>query len=273
MVASGVDNMLDWLFGTGRQTNFDDTNKLYGEFDTARNAANKFYDENIGNKDWGTLDNQTRANLYNQYNALDTKARGLSDQYGTTSDLFNQEEKANKNNYFGNGILGALLNPIGQTFDAGMDAITGNYEGRDLASDLGALGETALTFIPGVGLAGKAGKVGKAMTSIPGMAATGAGIGALDTVRQQGSETDLGDALSSAGLGALFGAGVPIAARMGGKMIRNRGGVRGLIPKSTLGKVAAGGGALYGANALLGGQQQQMTPYEQQMMMLQQGGY
>lgn len=274
--------MFDWLFGSGRQTNYDDTNKLYGQFDTARNEATKFYNDNIANKDWESLDTATRADLSKRYNQLDANARNLDSQYAMTNDMFNQEEKANKNNYFGNGILGTLLNPFAQTFDAGMDAITGNYEGRDLASDLGALGESALTLIPGVGLVGKAGKVGKALTSVPGLAATGAGIGGLEALRQGGPETTLQDALGQAGMGAAFVAGIPVV----GKMLRNRGSkilsnqmanremnptaisqamsaipnrslystaLRSFVPKSTVGKIAVGGGGLLGANALIGG--------------------
>lgn len=283
----GVDNMFDWLFGTKRETNYDDTNKLYGQFDSARNEAQKFYDDNIAGKDWGSLDTQTKANLSTKYNQLDSNARGLSDQYTQTNDLFNQEEKATRNDYFGNGLLGALLNPFAQTFDAGMDAITGNYEGRDLASDLGAVGESALTFVPFAGGAMKAAKLGKAgnavskaVNSIPGMAGVGAGFGGLEALRQGGSETDIGDVMSQAGLGAAFGGAIPLA----GKMLRNRGSkvlsrnmasrgmeqpqinaamgsipskalystaVRSFIPKSTFGKVALGGGALLGGNALM----------------------
>lgn len=272
--------MFDWLFGSGRETNFDDTNKLYGQFNDARSAATKFYDDNIAGKDWNALDTATKTSLAQQYGDLNSKAGGLADQYTTTNDLFNQEEKANRNNYFGNGLLGAILNPFAQTFDAGMDAISGNYEGRDLASDLGALGESALTFLPGVGMVGKAGKVGKALTSVPGLAATGAGFGGLEALRQGGSETQLQDVLSQGAMGAAFGAGIPIA----GKLLRNRGSkvlqrgmasrgmepeaisqtmgaipnralystaVRSFIPKSTFGKLALGGGALYGGSQLM----------------------
>lgn len=272
--------MFDWLFGSGRQTNFDDTNKLYGQFNDARTAADSYFDKNIAGKDWGTLGNEEKARLTAEYGDLTSKADSLSGQYTTTNDLFNQEEKANRNNFFGNGLIGALLNPFAQTFDAGMDAITGNYEGRDLASDLGALGESALTFLPGVGAASKAGKIGKAFTSVPGLAATGAGFGGLEALRQGGSETQLQDVLSQAGIGAAFGGAIPIA----GKMLRNRGSkvlgrdmasrgmdptqvsqtmsaipnralystaMRSFVPKSTFGKVALGGGALYGGNMLM----------------------
>jgi hypothetical protein len=272
--------MFDWLFGSGRQTNYDDTNKLYGQFNDAQGAATSFYNDNIAGKDWNALDTATKTSLASQYGDLNSKAGGLADQYTTTSDLFSQEEKANKNNFFGNGLLGAILNPFAQTFDAGMDAISGTYEGRDVASDLGALGESALTFLPGVGMVGKAGKVGKALTSVPGLAATGAGFGGLEALRQGGSETQLQDVLSQGAMGAAFGGGIPLA----GKLLKNRGSkvlqkgmvsrgmepeaisqtmgaipnralyssaVRSFVPKSTFGKVALGGGALYGGSQLM----------------------
>lgn len=276
--------MFDWLFGSGRQANYDDTNKLYGQFNDARNQATNFYNDKIANTDWDSLDLGTKASLSQQYGQLDSKAKSLNNQYSQMYDLFSQEEKDNKNNHFGNGILGTILNPFAQTLDAGIDLASGNYEknGRDVASDLGALGESALTFLPGVGLIGKAGKVGKALTSVPGMAATGAGFGGLEALRQGGSETQLQDVLGQAGMGAAFGAGIPIA----GNMLRNRGSkilsnqmanremnptaisqamsaipnrslystaLRSFVPKSTMGKMAVGGGALLGANALMGG--------------------
>lgn len=283
--------MFDWLLGSKRQTNFDDTNKLYGQFDTAKNDATKFYNENIANADWDALDTATKASLSQQYGALDSNARNLDSQYAQTNEMFGQEEKDNKNNFFGNGILGAILNPFAQTFDAGMDAITGNYEGRDIASDLGALGESALTFLPGVGMAAKGGKVAKALTSVPGLAATGAGYGGLEALRQGGSETQLQDVLEQGGMGAAFGGGIPLA----GKLLKGRGSkvlqkgmasrgmddemikqtmgaipnralyssaVKSFVPKSTIGKVAAGGGAAYGIGSLLnqGGQQPAADP-------------
>lgn len=292
--------MFDWLFGSGRETNYDDTNKMYGQFDSAKNQATSFYNDKIANADWDNLDTATKASLFNEYNQLDTNARTLDSQYSQTNELFNQEEKANKNNYFGNGVLGAVLNPFAQTFDAGMDAISGNYEGRDLASDLGAVGESALSFVPFAGGAMKALKLGKAGTavgnavnSVPGMAAVGAGFGGLEALRQGGSETQLQDVLSQAGIGAAFGGGIPLA----GKMLKNRGtkvlsnqmasrgmddqaisrtmgaipnralyssAARSFVPKSTFGKVAAGGGAVLGGGMLMnsmgGGQQPAMDP-------------
>lgn len=88
--------------------------------------------------------------------------------------------KANKNNYFGNGLIGTLLNPIAQTV-GGLGDLTAlglsggkvnawdsskDYIGdkRDIGSDLGALGETLTTVLPMAhGL--KVAKAGKAVNA------------------------------------------------------------------------------------------------------------
>ena len=165
--------------------------------------------------------------------------------------------KATKNQYFGNGLIGSLLNPIAQTADsigglAGM-AISGgkfnpwdgsnDYLGdkRDIGSDLGALGETALTLIPlGKGLsvakAGKAVKAAKAAGTViepgtklakqaaifaksqvpktigqkvAGGALMGAGYGASGSLRDMGFENfDAGKFGLSTALGAGIGGGL-----------------------------------------------------------------
>ena len=287
--------MFDWLFGTKRQTNYDDTNSLYNQYSEANNAANDYYTKNIESANWDSLGQDEKAKRVQEYNNLDSQRQTYGSQYGQTYDMFNQENKDRKYDYFGNGLLGSILNPIGQTFTAAGDALSGQYEerGRDLASDLGAAGQTALSFLPFAGglakaggLVGKAGAgVGKAVNSVPGMALTGAGFNAGETLRQQGSDVDMGDLASSAGIGAAFGAGIPIAGRIGGNMLRNRGSkvlgselaksgvaddaaqqfmssvpnkalyqtaLRSFIPKSTAGKVAVGAGALYGGSRLMG---------------------
>lgn len=325
--------MFDWLFGTKRQTNFDDTNSLYNQYNEANTAANDYYSKNIENANWDSLGQDEKAKRVQEYNTLDTKRQGLGENYGQTYDMFNQENKDRKYDYFGNGLLGSILNPIGQTFTAAGDALSGQYDqkGRDVASDLGAAGQTLLSFLPFAGglakaggILGKAGAgVGKAVNSVPGMALTGAGFNAGETLRQGGSDTDMGDLLDAAGTGAAFGAGIPIAGRLGGSFLRNRGSkvlgrelaqsgvaddavqqfmssvpnkalyqtaLRSFVPKTTLGKAAVGGGALLGANKLMGGGQQEADPtaqlaaqfqqaygytpseYELQMLMSQ-GGY
>ena len=128
------------------------------------------------------------------------------------------------------------------------------------------------------------------MNSIPGMAAVGAGFGGLEAARQGGSETQLQDALSQAGMGAAFGGGIPIAGKLlkgrGTKVLSNQMANRGMdqqaisqtmgaipnralyssamrsfVPRSTFGKIAAGAGAVGGGGMLMnsmGGQQPAM---------------
>lgn len=300
--------MFDWLFGNKRQTNYDDTNSLYNQYSEANNAANDYYKTNIESANWDSLGQDEKAKRVQEYNNLDSQRQNYGSQYGQTFETYNQENKDRKHDYFGNGLLGSILNPIGQTFTAAGDALSGQYEerGRDLASDLGAAGQTALSFLPFAGglakaggLVGKVGAgVGKAVNSVPGMALTGAGFNAGETLRQGGSETDMGDLIGAAGTGAAFGAGIPIAGRIGGSMLRNRGSkvlgremaqsgvaddvaqqfmgavpnkalyqtaLRSFVPKSTFGKVAVGGGALLGANKLMGGGGEQAADPTQQL--------
>ena len=184
---------------------------------------------------------------------------GLEDNARNTLQAY----KANKNNYFGNGLIGGILNPIAQTANglgdlAGL-AMTGgkanawdgskDYLGdkRDIGSDLGALGETALTVIPvarGASLA-KAGKAVSAGTAtakqaakvaasqvpksigqkIAGGAMLGAGFGATGSLRDMGFENfDPGKFALSTGIGAGIGGGMA--------------GLGGLWNKATAGKTA-----------------------------------
>ena len=305
--------MFDWLFGTKRQTNYDDTNSMYNQYNEANNAANDYYKNNVESANWDTLGQDEKAKRVQEYNQLNAKRQGLGENYGQTFDVYNKENDSTKYDYFGNGLLGSLLNPVAQTFTAVGDGLSGQYEakGRDLASDLGAAGQTALSFLPFAGglakaggVLGKAGAgVGKAVNSVPGMALTGAGFNAGETLRQGGSDTNLNDMLAAAGTGAAFGAGIPIAGRMGGKFLRNRGSsvlgremassgvaddvaqqvlgsvpnkalyqtaLRSFVPKSTFGKVAVGGGALLGANKLMGMGGQQEDPTQQLAAQFQQ---
>nr|DAQ65768.1 MAG TPA: hypothetical protein [Caudoviricetes sp.] len=293
--------MFDWLFGTKRQTNYDDTNKLYDQYNSADSAANDYYKKNIEGADWDKLGREEQVNRINAFNELDQKRGQLGGQYDKMYDTFNQENKERKHDYFGNGLLGALLNPAAQTATAIGDLVTGNYDAnkRDIASDIGAGVETALGMIPfGGGLLAKAGgKLGKmgsaiktASNSVPGMALTGAGMGAAEAYRQKGGETELGDVMQHAGTGALFGGGTPLAQKAGGKLLAKRGavnynpeaayaglsqagvsplqaammaadpstktlqrvGISNLMPKTLAGKAALGGGALFGGSKLLG---------------------
>lgn len=212
--------MFDWLFGTKRQTSEDEARTLYDNVNTQRNQINQFYDSTFDDENWNTLNDGQRNYAIQMYNALLDGQNLSAEGYNNYLGALEQEDKDNRYNYFGNGMLGMLLNPIGQTVTAGVDLATGNYEGRDAMSDLGALGETALTFLPGIGLAGKG---AKAFGSVAGNAGLGAGFGAANALKEGGSDTNFGDILSQAGTGALFGGGIGFAGNKLGGMMRNRG--------------------------------------------------
>lgn len=280
--------MFDWLLGSGgkdRQALADQqaqANDVYGQYDKWFNGLSE--------------DQRNQFNTQAGGNFLDTLK---SETVGAADTAWNDYSKKSRNDTFGNGILGALLNPFAQTATAAGDLATGQYQkkGRDVMSDLGALGESALSVVPFAGGAVKALKLGKAgaavsrgVNSIPGMAAVGAGFGGLEALRQGGSETQLQDVLSQAGMGAAFGGGIPLAGKLlkgrGTKVLSNQMANRGMdqqaisqtmgaipnralyssamrsfVPRSTFGKIAAGAGAVAGGGMLMnsmGGQQPAM---------------
>ena len=168
---------------------------------------------------------------------------GLEDNARNSLNSYN----ATKNDAFGNGLIGGLLNPIAQTLGsasdlAGMGLSGGKYNAwdsskdvlgvhRDVGSDLGALGETALTVAPiarGMSLA-KAGKAVGAGTAtakqaakfaasqapktlgqkVAGGALLGAGFGATGSLRDMGFENfDPNQFALSTGIGAGIGGGM-----------------------------------------------------------------
>lgn len=206
--------MFDWLFGK-KDNSYDQVSKDLEDLNIARSQANQFYNENIAGDNWNKLNAQEKAIANNIYDQIGGAVKGGVDQYGKELEGYNQHVKDNRYNYFGNGLLGTLLNPIGQTVSAGADLLSGNYgkNNRDIASDLGALGETALTVLP----------FGEVFRGAKGMAALGAGFGGLDTVREQGGDTNFGDVLKNASIGALFGDGLDFAGNKLGDFMRNRG--------------------------------------------------
>ena len=213
--------MFDWLLGSGgkdRQALADQraqANDVYGQYDKWFNGLSE--------------DQRSQFNTQAGGNFLDTLK---NETVGAADTAWNDYSKKSRNDTFGNGVLGALLNPFAQTATAAGDLATGQYQkkGRDMMSDLGALGESALSLVPLAGGAMKALKLGKAgsaltrgVNSVPGMAVTGAGIGGLEALRQGGSETQLQDILSQTGMGALFGGGAPLAGRAVNKGLMTRG--------------------------------------------------
>lgn len=306
--------MFDWLFGKGRDAYEKEQRQALDNAYTDKFVTDYVSQQMGGMRDKfkGTIDD-------NQWNdAMDnikSIAQRNSDAYNDTQKQFDETMKKQRHNYFGDGLLGSILNPIAQTGTAALDLATGNYKDRDVMSDIGAAGQTLLSALPAVGGAAKVlhmgkvasglDKVNKALYTIPGSMATGAAFGGLETLRQGGSDTNLNDVLGSAGTGAAFGAAVPAAMKYGGNALRNRGSkvvqnslasagvgaddmasimgkmsnkalyqeaLRSLVPKSTFGKLALGGGALYGGSRLLGGGQPQPQTIDDYYAMQQQGG-
>lgn len=275
--------MFDWLLGSKDKTNYDTAMQQAQQATKAQADAASYYYGNIEGDKWGSLDDANKSRILSEYNNLNNSANIGAQTSNDYNDAYKQELKDNRHNYFGNGLLGSFLNPIGQTATAAKDLALGQYEenDRDMWSDIGAAAQTALSFVPMAG-----GATGRVINYIPGMALTGAGMNASEALRQGGSETDIGEMLKSAGTGAAFGAGVPLAGRAAGGFLRNRGSnvigrelaqsgiaddvaqqfmgalpnkalyqtaLSSFVPKSTAGKVALGAGALYGGSKLLGG--------------------
>lgn len=301
--------MFDWLFGNETKKQLDQTKQQLGQYQDSgaynremagamdsilKDPANKDLIATVAAQDPNFLTDWTgqMQSMRKQANFGDITQKDLQTQYDAL-------EKKNRYNYFGDGLLGMFLNPIGQTATAGFDLLTGQYANnkRDVASDLGAGVETALSFIPlaggiakGAKLGGSMAKMGNAMNSTKGTIASGGLFGGAEAVRQGGAETDPMDVLTGVGTGAAFSAAIPL----GGRMLRNRGSkqltgamagrgmdqaainqtmsaipnkelyqtaLRSFIPKSTFGKVALGGGALYGGSKLFGGGAPQPMSY------------
>lgn len=164
------------------------------------------------------------------------------------NDIANQKADAfadyrKRNRYFGDNIIGTLLNPVAQTVDFLGDAVTGQLGERynredaalknvgtsgwkgsrkanDLVSDIGALGETAFD-VAGMGALGNAVKGGTKLMSNVGKTALrtgllGAGENAFSTVREQGRDTNLGDVALSGAIGGAIGGGLGGASQLFG---------------------------------------------------------
>ena len=158
----------------------------------------------------------------------DAGEAGLLDKDTLTSYTNEAEKQLAKDMEKGTGVTGGLKNtplvgeianyfvePIAQTAGAGQALNAGLGSGnwdrwnrRDKVSDVGALGQTLLN-------------VATPLVAPSGIAA-GAVTGGLDnmfnTMREEGSQTNLGNLLSSAGTGAAFGALIPAVGKAAGKI-------------------------------------------------------
>lgn len=227
------------------------TNLLFGD-----NSKNTSYKDAAYKKRFQDISNATYDSMYGgMSDYLDKKYEGGSSKFKydylgglkDDADKTLQGYKQSRYNTFGNGLVGSLLNPIAQTASAVGDlaglALSGGKVNawdsskdplgvsRDVGSDLGALGESALTVAPiakGLSLA-KAGKAVQAGTAtakqaakvaaaqapktlgqkVAGGALLGAGFGATGGLRDMGFENfDPGQFALSTGIGAGVGGGL-----------------------------------------------------------------
>lgn len=196
------------LFGdNSKKTDYGDVlyNKHY------RDITEKTFDRAYGDsKDYL---NQNYEGGYDKYKS--DLMFGLQDNYKNSV----ADYKANRNNVFGDGLIGSLLNPIAQTASgigdlAGLALSGGKVNAwdssknplgvsRDWLSDLGALGETALTLVP-MGKAASLAKAGKAASAGTATAKQMAKLAASQAPKTLGQKV-AGGALLGAGFGATGG--------------------------------------------------------------------
>lgn len=153
------------------------------------------------------------------------------------NDLEKERAKAwrqNKYNVAGNGMIGAIVNPLAQVgsiagdmFASPFRAAAGEETNRyrrdpenDFLSDIGAIGETAFD-VAGMGTLGDAVKGGTKLMSNVGKTALrtgalGAGENAFSTIREQGQDTDWGDVALSGAVGGAIGGGLGAISQFGG---------------------------------------------------------
>lgn len=142
--------------------------------------------------------------------------------------------RQNKYNVAGNGMIGAIVNPLAQVgsiagdmFASPFRAAAGEETNRyrrdpenDFLSDIGAIGETAFD-VAGMGTLGDAVKGGTKLMGNVGKTALrtgalGAGENAFSTIREQGQDTDWGDVALSGAIGGAFGGGLGAISQFGG---------------------------------------------------------
>lgn len=174
---------------------------------------------------------------------------------------FNNAFKRNKYNEFGNGIIGSLINPVGQVASLGGDLAYGigtgdwsNASKRDYVSDLGALANTALTFSG----AGNLARTAPLASKISAGAAMGGAQNAAYNLWQNGYDAQLGDVLGDTAFGAAIGGAIPIAGNAVGN-ITQRGAVKNVnnaLRKSGFGGNLSDAGMYAAGKNVLGDQYQ-----------------
>lgn len=151
-----------------------------------------------------------------------------SNNVGDARTTFDSAFKRNKYNELGNGIIGSLLNPVGQVAslagDLAYGAGTGDWKNaskRDYLSDLGALASTALTFTG----AGNLARTAPLASKIAAGATMGGAQNAAYNLWQNGSDAQAGDVLGDAAFGAAIGGAIPVVGNAIGN-ITQRGAVK-----------------------------------------------
>ena len=146
--------------------------------------------------------------------------------YNENAGKIRTEQDFGQGRAFNGGLIGSLINPITQVGKAGADlasGIGGNWDAwnkRDHLSDVGALGETALTFAPFLGAGTKAlkGASGLGRSVLTG-AGYGAGFGLAGGLKDMGSENFNGGELAlNTLLGGAIGGGLSAAGAGLGKV-------------------------------------------------------
>lgn len=222
--------MWDFLFGKNKDqynAEYDkaikDTKQSKAEaeynyrYNKALYDANKDYFDKMGVKD-------PSASYWNENGQKTNALMDTMNQYDKYLGDLNKEKEdvawKNRYNIFGDGLIGGLLNPFHQAGTAVQDFVSSGTKewdngNRDVLSDLGAIGESALTVAPlaggllktGSGVA-KAGAKSLGKTMLKG-AGYGAGFGALGGITDMGAKNfDLGQLALNAGIGAGFGGGL-----------------------------------------------------------------
>lgn len=210
-------------------------NLLIGDTDAQRDKANARNWEGVSQ----AYNNRQKAVAYqdamrNYAKENPDKWSLISDSYGNTlddsfldsfnddlknnRDYFNEQYTKNRWKEFGDGgLVSGAINPLMQTVSLGTNALStlnggegdrwdgnGWRRNRDMVSDLGAVGETALdiaTLGTGMGAKTALGTIGKG-------AALGAGYGLTGGLNEMGKDTDLGTLALQTGLGGAIGGGI-----------------------------------------------------------------
>ena len=182
--------------------------------------ANKDYFDKMGVKD-------PSASYWNDNGQLTNSLTETNKQYDKYLNDLNKEREdvawKNRYNIFGDGLIGGLLNPFHQAGTAVQDFVSSGTKewdkgNRDVLSDLGAMGESALMVAPFAGAGVKALKGGASMANAATKtlgkallkgAGTGATYGALGGLTEMGSKDfDLGSLIGRTAIGGAVGAGM-----------------------------------------------------------------